>query len=51
MNSFDDRQGACPSYIETKLALPRIFGNYLIGQIFKWSVVLQGHSGGEQGEP
>ena len=51
MSWFDDHQGAYPSYIKTELTLARIFGDYLIGQIFKWSIVLQGHSGGEQGQP
>ena len=51
MNSFDYPQGTCPAYVKTKLALPRIFGDYSIGQILQWGVVLQGHVGDEQEEP
>jgi len=51
MNSFEYHQGACPAYEKTKLAFPRIFDDYSIGQILKRGLVLQGHSGDEQGEP
>jgi len=39
----------CASYVKTKLALPRIFDYYLIGQILKWGVVLRGHLVDKQG--
>jgi len=52
MNSFDHRdKPLVPSYVKTKLALPRIFDDYLVGQILKWGAVLQGHLVEKQGDP